>query len=210
MTGDGTTFERRLEERVREAGLTISLADAVRFARYFELLRLWNAKVNLTALPLQHAPASSVDRLFVEPLIAAGLVENAHLTWFDLGSGGGSPAIPLNIVRPALRLTMVDSVSRKTAFLREAARTTGLDDARVLTARIENLGASHAGTADFVTVRAVRFDDRLSGAVQGLLKQDGRVLRFGAEGAPIPPGFSVVSSRPFRDGSGAATLLEKR
>ena len=46
--------------------------------------------------------------------------------WFDIGSGGGSPAIPLKLARPTLPLPMVESKTRKAVFLREAVRALGL------------------------------------------------------------------------------------
>ena len=66
--------------------------------------------------------------------------EPAPLAWFDLGSGGGSPAIPLKLVRPDARLTMVESKTRKAAFLREAVAQSGAADAaEVADERFEEL-----------------------------------------------------------------------
>ena len=58
----------------------------------------------------------------------------------DLGSGGGSPAIPLKIARQALKLTMIESKERKSMFLREAIRTLGLADSSVENDRFEVAG----------------------------------------------------------------------
>jgi len=89
---------------------------------YYRLLAQWNVKINLTALPLQPPTDSTFDRLFIEPLLAAELVPDLPGIWFDLGSGGGSPALPLKLIRPSLSLTLVESKTRKAAFLREALR----------------------------------------------------------------------------------------
>ena len=84
---------------------------------YFQLLTQWNAKINLTALPLDPPTDETFDRLLVEPLAASKQIPtHTPSVWFDLGSGGGSPAIPLKIARPALRLTMIESKERKSAF----------------------------------------------------------------------------------------------
>ena len=194
---------------MRAAGLTIDPAEAARFEQYFELLSRWNAKINLTSLPLQNAPASTLDRLFIEPLIAAALVEDAPCAWFDIGSGGGSPAIPLHIVRPSLHLTMVDSGAKKTAFLREAAHAAGLNDTQVLTSRIEDVAVSRAGAADLVTVRAVRFDQGLAEAVRLLLKLGGSLLRFGARSRAELAGFRRVSERRLAQGEDMVILFER-
>jgi 16S rRNA (guanine527-N7)-methyltransferase len=187
-------FRDRLEQRLRDAGLTSTLAPGqlVRLEQYYQLLSRWNRRINLTSLPLPDFPAATLDRLLVEPLIAAGSLEDIPASWFDLGSGGGSPAIPLKVVRPAVSLTMVESSSRKAAFLREAVHVVGLSGAVVLDARVEALSQRvRAGTVDIVTVRAVRIDEDLITAVSHLLKIGGRLLLFGSDTEPAPPGFRI-------------------
>jgi 16S rRNA (guanine527-N7)-methyltransferase len=146
---------------------------------YFDLLRRWNRTINLTALPLDEFPERTIDRLFIEPLIAAQFVETGPLTWFDLGSGGGSPAIPLKIVRSASDLTMVESRERKVAFLREVVRTLELPHVKVLAERLETLPLNlETSPADLVSIRAVRLDNDILETVSGLLKPGGRLLLF--------------------------------
>src|SRR5207302_1163702 len=113
--------------RAARADLSIDGREIAALEAYFRLLARWNATINLTALPLAEPTNETFDRLFVEPLTAAPFVLDAGQVWFDLGSGGGSPALPLKIARPSLRLTMVESKSRKAAFLREATRQLGLE-----------------------------------------------------------------------------------
>jgi 16S rRNA (guanine527-N7)-methyltransferase len=146
---------------------------------YFDLLSRWNRTINLTALPLDELPERTIDRLFIEPLIAAQFVEDHPLTWFDLGSGGGSPAIPLKIVRRASDLTMVESRERKAAFLREVVRSLELPSVKVLAERLETLPLNlEAGPADLVSIRAVKLNHELLETVSGLLKPGGRLLLF--------------------------------
>jgi 16S rRNA (guanine527-N7)-methyltransferase len=146
---------------------------------YFDLLRRWNNTINLTALPLDELPERTIDRLFIEPLIAAQFVEDRPLSWFDLGSGGGSPAIPLKIVRRASDLTMVESRERKAAFLREVVRSLELPSVKVLAERLETLPLDlEACPADLVTIRAVKLNQELLETVSGLLKPGGRLLLF--------------------------------
>jgi 16S rRNA (guanine527-N7)-methyltransferase len=152
--------------------------------RYWTLLARWNTRINLTALPLQDFPDASVDRLLVEPLAAAALIESATGVWFDLGSGGGSPAIPLKIVKPELPLTMVESRARKAAFLREAIRSLELGTGQVLAERAEVVAERLPATADYVTVRAVRPDHALLAARRRLLSSSGRLILFGSRELP--------------------------
>jgi 16S rRNA (guanine527-N7)-methyltransferase len=171
---------------------------------YFQLLTHWNARINLTALPLDAPTDETFDRLLVEPLAAAKQISNAGPSvWFDLGSGGGSPAIPLKIARPALTLTMVESKERKGAFLREAIRVLGLVDTFVETARFETLAAKSTVTSnvDLVTVRAVRTDDQLFESAGRMLKNGGQLLMFRPPHSPTPDpvGFERVSTVPLID-----------
>src|SRR5467141_3624638 len=151
-------FQERLSRRAKKANVSLTASVVDRLEAYYRLLARWNTKVNLTALQLEELTDSAVDRLLLEPLAAARWLADSPLVWFDLGSGGGSPAIPLQIVRPAARLTMVESKVRKAAFLREAVRMLRLENASVVNARYEDIAAraSATGTADLVTVRAVK------------------------------------------------------
>ena len=109
---------------------------------YFRLLTKWNATDQPDFAATRGPTDETFDRLLVEPLCASKQIpmESASV-WFDLGSGGGSPAIPLKMARPSLRLTMIESKERKAAFLREAMRMLGLMDAHVMNARFEDAAA---------------------------------------------------------------------
>jgi len=116
------TARELLEERVRAAHIVLAPETSTRLERYFELLSRWNRTINLTSLPLEPPTEQSIDRLLIEPLRAIPLLAPTIRVWFDLGSGGGSPAIPLQIAHPAPQLFMVESRERKAAFLREVVR----------------------------------------------------------------------------------------
>jgi len=181
-------FRERLTRRARRANVTVASKTAEVLESYFVLLDRWNAKINLTALPLRPPTEETFDRLFVEPLAAARLVPDEPLDWIDLGSGGGSPAIPLKVVRPKLKLTMVESKVRKAAFLREAVRTLALESAVVENNRIEALadtGSPALGSAAIVTVRAVRVDQALLRRAAELLGPNGRLVLFRPANTPI-------------------------
>jgi 16S rRNA (guanine527-N7)-methyltransferase len=196
-------FRDRLARRTRRAKAPITLQMLEPLEGYYQLLAVWNAKINLTALPLDPPTDQTFDRLFGEPLAASRDVPDEPLVWFDLGSGGGSPSIPLKIARPRLKLTMVESKERKGAFLREAIRTLGLADTTVVTGRFEELAAQPgiAGTVDLITVRAVRADGDLFTTVTELLRNGGRFLMFrpSHDPSPDPAGFKLVKTVPLID-----------
>ena len=212
MNRAGNPFRERLELRLRDAGLTLTLqvGEFESLERYYKLLSRWNRRINLTSLSLPDFPAATLDRLLVEPLAAASLLEDLPLCWFDLGSGGGSPAIPLKVVRPAVHLTMIESSSKKTAFLREAVHLVGLPDALVLDARVETLAQRiRAKTVDIVTVRAVRIDEDLIATVTHLLGIGGRLLLFGSDAESAAPGFRIDEIRKLPGDGGNLSILQR-
>ena len=184
-------FRDRLARRSKSAGIVLAPGVSDQLEAYFRLLARWNAKVNLTSLPLEEPTDETFDRLFIEPLAAAKVVEDSWSPWLDVGSGGGSPAIPLKLVRPALQLTMVESKARKAAFLREVVRELALPGAAVETGRFEELAARPEveGAAGMVTLRAVRPDPKLVSSIARGLRDSGYLLWF----RPTPQRERLVS-----------------
>ena len=125
MMNDDTT---RIANRLQGAGARVNDAQLHQLGEYLALLRRWNARMNLTALD---EPDNAVDRLIVEPVVASAAIDASARVLVDIGSGGGSPAIPLKVARPELALTMIEVKTRKSVFLREVVRHLGLVEASV-------------------------------------------------------------------------------
>jgi 16S rRNA (guanine527-N7)-methyltransferase len=159
---------------------------------YLELAR-WNAKVNLTAFSLAgDGSDAAVDRLLIEPILAARHISPEATSLLDAGSGGGSPAIPLKLARPDLALHMVEVKVRKSVFLRQVSRTLGLTNTTVHTARFEELltRADLHEAMSAVSIRAVRADPRVLTTLQAFLRPGGDLLSFASgttSPAPVPP-----------------------
>jgi 16S rRNA (guanine527-N7)-methyltransferase len=185
---------RRKNSRVSASGLAsqihrrlkradVAATDAVigAVAAYLEVLARWNKRINLTAFDLTPPSDEAIDRLIVEPLAAVRYLRTDDRLVVDIGSGGGSPAIPIKLAVPSLRMVLFESRTRKSAFLREAVRALGLRDVDVETIRAdpETIPARLQGTADVVTIRAVRADPGIWEAIETLVSRDGRVLWFG-------------------------------
>jgi 16S rRNA (guanine527-N7)-methyltransferase len=187
----GDAFQQRLAERASAARVVVTGEQRRQLETYFVLLKRWSARMNLTALPLEGLPDHTIDRLFIEPLAAARYVSTSPLTWVDVGSGGGSPAIPLKLLRPQAKLTMVESKARKAAFLREAIRTLGLLGADVKSVRFEELSSRQA-FANMITLRAVRIDGAILSACRSVLQPGGELLLFQTA---LEPQFDVTGFR---------------
>jgi 16S rRNA (guanine527-N7)-methyltransferase len=204
----GQSLAQRIETRARELGLSVSSGMIGQLENYWELLAKWNRRVNLTALPLDGFPAHSVDRLLIEPLVAASslAVLNSPATWFDFGSGGGSPAIPMKTARPKTVLLMVESRSRKCAFLREVLQALALHDATVFCGRVEELPDTYTHSADLITLRAVKVTQQIAFKTSWALKPGGTLGLFGTEAVPWIPSSPLTYERSIPLTSAQARL----
>lgn len=198
-------FRDRLRRRARRAGIELPASLAAGCERYFQLLARWNAKINLTALPLEQGGSDeAVDRLLIEPLLAARHVPPHAEQMIDIGSGSGSPAIPMALALPRLSVRMVESKTRKAVFLREAIRELGIASAEVETSRYEELLARpelHEGL-DLVTLRAVRVEPRTLVGLQAFLKAGGQLFLFRGPGGAdlahaLTPPLTWVATYPL-------------
>jgi 16S rRNA (guanine527-N7)-methyltransferase len=208
-------FHTRLVRRAGKAGLfpADDLVDAL--AAYYELLSRWNRKINLTALS---DPDEAIDRLLLEPLAAARHLPADAGRLMDIGSGGGSPAIPLKLAAPKVSLTMVEVKTRKSAFLREAIRHLSLADTVVENARYEELLARPElhERYDVLTVRAVRVQPKTLLSLQAFVRPHGMLMLFrGAEGTREPeslvPMLTYEATLPLLEATQSRlTLLSKR
>jgi len=178
-------FHDRVTRRAKRVGVSVSAELASRLEIYYRLLATWNTKINLTGLELTDPSPETLDRLLIEPLVAARHIPTGTTRMIDVGSGGGSPAIPLALAVPSVRLLMVESKTRKSVFLREAVRALALEGADVATSRFEELltRPDLHETHDLLTVRAVRVEARVLMNLQALVRPGGQLFLFrGATG----------------------------
>lgn len=175
---------RVLADRAAHAGLAVPDALVSRLVVYYQVLAHWNRKINLTSLS---DPDEAVDRLLLEPLAAATHLPHG-VDLVDLGSGGGSPALPLAMAVSAPHVVMIESRVRKAAFLREALREIG-QPGTVETARFEDVasGSRYRGQFALLSVRAVRLDAPAFGVVASLLQPGGIAALFRTVDAEDPP-----------------------
>jgi 16S rRNA (guanine527-N7)-methyltransferase len=134
---------------VERAGLDpLTHEVAGRLQVFLELLQKWNARLNLTAI---RDPEEILQRHFIECIFAARHLPAEIRTLLDFGSGGGFPGIPIALCRPEIQVTLGESQSKKSAFLRETIRSLGILNAEVYNGRVEGLEGRFEG----VTLRAV-------------------------------------------------------
>src|SRR5208337_5462263 len=121
---------------------------------HFELLLKWNQRINLTSV---RSPEEIITRHYCESIFFGAHLPDAPdgFRILDLGSGAGFPGVPMAVLRPGWRITLLESHQRKAVFLRESTR--GLPNVSVVSQRIEAVSARF----DWLVSRAVKLEDVL-------------------------------------------------
>lgn len=138
---------------------------------YIELLLKWNARMNLTAV---RDPEQIVTRHFGESLFVGHYLfpdEASAASLIDVGSGAGFPGLPIAILRPEVRVTLVEAHAKKATFLKEVVRSTGLRNVTVAAVRAEGF----SGVGDVVTFRAVEHFEAILPVCAALVAAGGRL-----------------------------------
>ena len=137
-----------LDEEAARLGVTLDSAARHRFARYLALLEAWRERAGLTSLT---DPVAVQRRHFGESLAlltalraTGALPAGEPADVVDVGSGAGLPGVPMRILDPALRLTLVESHGRRARFLETLVDELELDGVEVVTARAEEAGRDPA------------------------------------------------------------------
>ena len=153
-----TDFTTELRAAAEAASLSLSEEQILKFTRYDALLVDWNERMNLTAIT---EPRDVAVKHMVDSLTAydAALFSGAP-TVIDVGTGAGFPGIPLKIFDPSIRLTLMDSLAKRLAFLEAVVEDLGLTGVTCVHARAED--AAHEPQ------RRERYDIAVSRAVARL------------------------------------------
>ena len=148
MPFECTALAEVLHRGVDELGLALSPAQEVQLLDYLALLVKWNAVYNLTSVrdPMQMVTQHVLDSLAAAPAFAQA--SNV----LDVGAGGGLPGIVLAIACPWMKVSLIDTVHKKTAFLKQVKAELGLQNVTVYTKRVEQLAVDTL--FDVITSRA--------------------------------------------------------
>lgn len=174
-------LEELLIARAAAMGIEMTEAQAAKFGRYHAMLVSANARMNLTRVPDDEAEAADRNYLDCIAVLAGGAPEAAQAV--DVGSGAGFPGIPLAIMLPDTRFTLIDAQGKRVAFLREVIGALGLN-AEALHLRAED--AARRGDMreafDLATARAVAPMNVLCEYLLPLVRVGGRALALKGPG----------------------------
>ncbi|HEX2698176.1 MAG TPA: 16S rRNA (guanine(527)-N(7))-methyltransferase RsmG [Anaerolineales bacterium] len=165
--------------------ITLTEGQLTALAAYERELLDWNQKFNLTAI---RDSDSIRTKHFLDSFsctLAWGANPPHHL--IDVGTGAGFPGLPLKILYPSLKLTLVESVGKKANFCEHIIKVLGLQDVEVIKARAEDVGQmkEHREKQDWAVARAVADMKVLAEYLLPLLKIGGTMLAQKGESAPV-------------------------
>lgn len=195
MSGQSSREGSEFGAKAREAAAAVTDDQAVKLLRLLDELVKWNATYNLTAITKR-------EEMITHHLLDS-LSVNADLsgeTVADVGTGAGFPGLPLAVLNPTRRFTLIDSNNKKVRFVAHAARTLGLTNVEAVHARAES---PRTGTPfDTVVARAFAALPELLQKVEPLCGPETRVLamkgkRPDDEIAAVPPSWRVIETRPL-------------
>ncbi len=169
---------------IEDLGLGLSGANIDRLELFLQEMARWNRVHNLTAIEDQKDSVvlHLIDSIAVLPIMDQFLGNKTALI-ADLGSGGGLPAIPIAILRPEWRLTLIEAVRKKTAFLQHARGKLELKNTEILSERVETVAKRRPGEFDAVISRAFTSLANFLELSQPLLRPGGLVFAMKAKRA---------------------------
>jgi 16S rRNA (guanine527-N7)-methyltransferase len=162
-----TTLAVKLEKHLRHLGLPSDKDRIELMVRLDHILGAWSRSINLIGFKSQD---ERIDTYFVEAICALKALPKSGRA-VDIGSGGGTPALPLAISHPELRWILLEPGNKKAIFLEEAVTSLGLGNVEVRRERYEDFQPSRP--IDLVTTRGVLVNDTLLGASARWLKAGG-------------------------------------
>ncbi|MDG0822664.1 MAG: 16S rRNA (guanine(527)-N(7))-methyltransferase RsmG [Staphylococcus equorum] len=164
-----------LTKQLSTQGIELSEEQQRQFQTYYQMLVEWNEKINLTSITEEHEVYLKHFYDSIAPSFYTDLTK--ELTICDVGAGAGFPSIPLKIIFPNLKVTIVDSLNKRINFLNQLAEALDLENVNFVHDRAETFGKGvYRESYDIVTARAVARLSVLSELCLPLVKKGGQFI----------------------------------
>lgn len=157
-------FEELFKKEISNNNIKVENIDYKKFYIYMKEIIEWNDKINVTAITDEK---EFLVKHFIDSLTANSFLEDKKSA-IDIGTGAGFPGIPLKIVNPNMKVTLIDSVNKKLNVIREVSGKIGLQNLEIIHTRAEDLALdkNYRESFDYATTRAV---SRLNTIVEYML-----------------------------------------
>ena len=177
-------MEKLIQDAQTLLNLSLNARQVAALQRYELELQDWNNRINLTAI--RDVEGIRTKHFLDSFTCLMAWRDRPPSSLIDIGSGAGFPGIPLKILYPNLRLTLVDSVGKKVEFCRHIVQVLGMEKVELVTARAEELGqnAAHRERYDWATARAVANLNILVEYLLPLVRVGGGILAQKGESGP--------------------------
>jgi 16S rRNA (guanine527-N7)-methyltransferase len=159
-----------LRKGISALGIRYTEKEIAAFLTYLEELRKWNRAYNLTGLKRDE---EIVVKHFLDSLLFLKVFPEGIRKVADIGSGAGFPGIPIKIVKPDLKLFLVEPARKKTIFLRHICAKLNLTDTDIIDARIEDIQGLKV---DAAMTRALFSIEAFAGKAGGILRDRGVLI----------------------------------
>jgi 16S rRNA (guanine527-N7)-methyltransferase len=145
---DRAALSKVLADGIKDLSLDLNQKQHEQLLNYLALLFKWNSVYNLTSVrdPMQMVTHHLLDSLAAVPSFGGAV------NVLDVGAGGGLPGIVLAIARPGMKVSLIDTVHKKTAFLKQVKAELELANVTVYTAKVQELQVEQK--FDVITSRA--------------------------------------------------------
>jgi 16S rRNA (guanine527-N7)-methyltransferase len=177
---------KKFKQAMSDIGFELTQQQLDQFMSYYEMLIQWNQSMNLTAITkfddvmFKHFLDSAAFHLL--PEYRNGVADESLI---DVGTGAGFPGIPIKILCPQVRVTLVDSLNKRIHFLEELIKNLELENIEAIHARAEQIGhhEKHRERYTMCVSRAVANLATLSEYCLPLVKKEGLLIAYKASGA---------------------------
>ena len=135
--------ENILVDGAQKMRINLNEEQIKKFSRYLELLVQWNQKINLTSLK---TPREIIIKHFLDSIscikIINKYIDTEGISVIDVGAGAGFPGMPIKIICPSIRLSLLEARKKKTIFLQKLTEEMNFQQVKILNGRAETFGKS--------------------------------------------------------------------
>ena len=172
-------LEELLYESCKKIKVELDENQIKQFMDYKDMLLEWNEKMNLTAITDER---DIMLKHFADCLVICSGRDFSGKRMIDVGTGAGFPGVPLKILRPDIKLTLLDSLQKRINFLNQLLKLLGINDVKTIHSRAEDYIKQGREKFEYALSRAVASVPTLAEYLLPYVKVDGEILMYKGSG----------------------------